>query len=325
MMAPPTLQPARPDPSGGEKPSYLPRFPWRWILTGALFVGVFGGGYWYRQREKEAAIRSQVLRAYARIDQGVGRRYRRLRSRIERLTMEEAARTELETYHDPHLRFAPLHRAKGLYLRIPMENAHSARTIADAASAMEPDAITRCLGILPESVRGLYQSGRVLMPEWRRDVETAEAEMRLRARDDELAGFMRQSLPAISTLLGQHDYFLLVLEEGASRHVAPVRITLWEMRSEPRLILRLRTEADGFVIPVRVRLAGAPPSPHAPNDTAASGAADCSIASAMKALTGEGTPDATTVIAGVANVADAGVVRDGGAPNDAAVVADGGR
>lgn len=301
------LQPARPDPEGGSRPSYLPRFPWKWVLIGGSALGLFIGGYVYRQTEKTNAIRSQVRAAYGRIDDTVGRRYRTLRERIERLVIAEAARDDVETFRDPRLRFTPLHRAKGLYMRVPHERAGRAVDIAAAMREMEPDAITRCLGILPLSVRGLYDRARVFEPEWRARLSTADSEIPLRALDDELANYARRDLPALARLLSHTEYLLLVLEEPPSRRTSPVRIAMWDMRREPQLLLRHRTQGEGLVIAARVHIAGRHVGRRPTEPAGEMGALDCSIASAMKELTGEATPSVTSVIAPPSARADAGV------------------
>lgn len=308
-----SLQPARPDPEGGERPAYLPRLPWRWIVIGGTVLGLFAGGYVYRQNEKNDAIRAQVLAAHARIDRTLGQRYRSLRRMVERLVASEASIGEIETYHDPRLRFTPLHRAKGLYLRIPLERARRARDIAAAAREMEPDGITRCLGILPLSLRGLYEKGALLEPEWRRSVERATSEMPLRARDDELANYARRDLPAIARLVAPADYFLLVLEEPPSRRTAPVRVALWDVRHEPQLLLRHRTQGLGLVISARLHLGGRFVAPPPREPAGEMGALDCSIASALKDLTGERTGEVTSITQPPSARQDAGA-PDAGTP-----------
>ena len=134
---------------------------------------------------------------------------------------------------------------------------------------MVPDAITRCLGIAPASARGLWEAGSLLMPEWLASVRSADGMMRLRVLDDELARRASRDLPALMSML-EAEYFLLVLEHGETRRNGPVDVFLWDLERGDR-VLSLRTEASGFLLPVRIAMPGAERTTARPREAAVSG------------------------------------------------------
>lgn len=286
----PGLSPAQPEPEElRSRPVYMPKIPWLAVLA---VVATIGGGYsMFQAREAQHAdeLRRQLLTTQQTQLADVSTRYQAFRARLERWTMEAAAAGEPEQHVDPRLRIAGLHDGQGLYLRIHASDAASAESIARGALSMEQDAITRCLGIAPSSARGLYERGDFLMPEWTEQLEAERDYLRLRVMDEQLARHITADVPVVATMM-QAQYFLLVLQQGENRRDAPVDVYLWDMASETQL-LAARVQADGVLLPVRIRtvLPDAPEAPrpeHAPSMTSG-GAHDCSIASQIKALTGE--------------------------------------
>lgn len=281
-------------------------------MLGLVAFGILGGGYYVRERSKQAALREQIQQAY---DQQLGQvvdRYRGFRSKIEGWVTEAAEEGEPERYVDPRLRIAALHSGQGLYLRLSGEQGKTAEGIAEGALAMDQDAITRCLGISPISIRGFYEKGEFLMPGWIDRAEEADGMMRLRVIDDELARYSDRDLPAILNAM-QSQYFLLVIDRGETRGAGPVDVYLYDLRGDRRL-LAVRTEPEGILIPVRVNVEGAPPSPRITPRIDSPGAAECSIAAQVKELTGEPAMDFRSDLP---READAGPPRDGGTPRDA--------
>ena len=151
---------------------------------------------------------------------------------------------------------------------------------------MYPDAIARCLGLSPLSLRPLYERGRFLEPAWLREVQEAPGSMRLRVLEEELDRFARRDLPILMEL-SRADYFLLVLERGANRRDAPVDVFLWDLKRDA-LLLSVRAKANrGLLVPVRLasaRQATAPPRPRI------GGQVDCAIAAQVKEAAGVGAP-----------------------------------
>ncbi|MFW6050597.1 MAG: hypothetical protein ACODAU_05455 [Myxococcota bacterium] len=257
--------------------------PWKWILLGAAFAATLVGLFWLRQARRADALRTNMRTLHGEVVTPAAERIDRFRQRIERWTMR-AAEEAPEPWADPRLTFAGLHDAQGVYLRIPAEAAGSPEDIAEAARTMGKDAIARCLGLSPTSLRGLYERTGFLSPDWLAQVDRADGLMRLRVLDDDLARRVKRDLPILLHLL-QSDYFLLVLERGDDRREAPVDVYLWDLR-ENRALLRTRTEAEGLLLPVRISMGDAPRTAGKPKLRSA-GAFDCSIAAQVKSLTGE--------------------------------------
>ena len=215
----------------------------------------------------------------------VSERYLGFRRRLEELVMQAHEAGEPESWADPRLNISGLRSGEGLYLRIPADWADSSERIEGAALAMERDAITRCLGLAPASVRGLYEKGFFLTPEWVDQVRNEDSMMELRVLDDQLGRHIQVDAPVVLSMM-QADWFLLVLQQGESRRDAPVDVYLWDLRRS-RQLLRARIQGRGLLVPVRLRFEGTNPAP-APGrpDVRSGGATDCSIASQIRALTG---------------------------------------
>lgn len=282
------LKPARPEPEELEgRPSYMPRLPWRSIVLFGGLIAVVAGGYQVRQRQRADALRSEILQSYDWNLSSLSQRYVAFRERIEHWVIEAAQGGEPERWVDPRLRISGLHSGEGLYLRLPASAATRREDIAAAARAMQGDALTRCLGIAPASARGLYESGSLLEPSFVEEVRSTSDLMRLRVLDEQLARSTRVDVPVIASLL-QSQYFLLVIQQGENRRDAPVDVYLWDLR-EDRQLLRARIQANGILLPVRLRFDGVPPAPRPAGhpELFSGGAHDCSIAAQIKAMTGE--------------------------------------
>jgi hypothetical protein len=268
------------------RPAYMPRFPWRWILAFAALATLIVGGYQLRQRMRADALRSQILESHDRNLRPLAERYVAFRERLERWVIGAAQAGEPEPWVDPRLRISGLHSGEGLYLRLLASEAGDPAAIASGARLMGADALTRCLGIAPASARGLFEQGGFLTRSWVDEVRSTSDFMRLRVLDEQLARSSEVDVPVIASLL-RAEYFLLVLQQGASRRDSPVDVYLWDLRQE-RQLLRTRIRANGILLPVRLRFEGAPAGAAAPPPPLFSaGAHDCSIAAQIKAMTGE--------------------------------------
>lgn len=280
------LAPARPE--AREASGFRQRLPWRWIVLGTVLLTVVVGGYQLNKKQEADALRGQLLRTHDHQLAPLAERYFALRHRIEGWAVREAGRTPTR-FVDPRLRVSALGSGSGLYLRVRASAVHDAATLQTAARGMESDAITRCLGVVPASVRGLYERGTILEPGFWDDVRQTDDVFTLRVKDDQLRNHMRGDLPALSSLL-QSQWLLVALERGENRRDAPVDVYLWDLRANVQL-LAIRTQANGILIPVRVNVPGAPPSPHVTPQLHSGGANDCSIAAQVKEATGEPVVD----------------------------------
>lgn len=288
--APGVLKPAQPEPEElATRPTYMPKIPWVAVL--GVVIAIVSAYSFYQAREGQRAdeLRRQILATHTEQLTSIAERYQAFRTRLERWTIEAAQAGEPERHVDSRLRIAGLHDGPGLYLRIRASDAGDAESIARGALAMDQDAITRCLGIAPSSARGLYEHGDFLMPEWTDQVEHERDFLRLRVLDEQLARHITADVPVLATLM-QARYFMLVVQQGENRRDAPVDVYLWDVASGAQL-LATRIQADGVLLPVSIRsmVPEAPdaPRPATPPSMTSGGANDCSIASQLKALTGE--------------------------------------
>lgn len=265
----------------------MPRVPWALILLGVLGIGMLAGGYWFKQRQRARELRAQILRVHEYELEEPIRRYQGFRDRLEQW-IQRAAWSAPREHVDPRLRIAGLRAGSGLYLRLYARDAKTKRGIDEGARAMDADAIASCLGLAPASARGLWERGAFLMPAWAKQVRKEESVMRLRVIDEMLARNIRSDLPSVLALT-RSQWFMLVLQQGATRRDDPVDVFLWDVKRD-ELLLRARIQARGLLVPMRIAAPGAPPGPRAPAELTSGAATDCSIASHLKALTG--TPEA---------------------------------
>lgn len=310
------LKPARYE-GGGEKPEFGPRFPWGWVILGITTVSILGGGYYWRQQSKAAALKNDIELAYDRQVHPIAAKVREFRDGLDAHIAKAAEADPPEDWADPRLQLSGLHDAQGLYLRLPADAAAgSPEEIAAAAAEMHPDAIPRCLGLAPMSARALYDQGEFLMPEWLGEVRTMDSLMKLRVRDEELATHIERDLPMFANMT-RSDYFLLLLVRGENRREAPVDVWMWDLTRD-ELLLKTRAEAKGLLLPVRIGVGDAPRRAAKPEIDSA-GAIDCSIAAQVKELAGEpamgvGADSAAALQAARAEQADGGTAApDGGA------------
>ncbi|MET0342663.1 MAG: hypothetical protein ABW252_16780 [Polyangiales bacterium] len=282
---PEELQPARPDVRG-ERPTYLPRLPWRWILSIGLFLTLSIGTCQIRDRQETEALRATVLKAYGDQLGPVAARYQKLVATIRDHTVAAGKRDAPETHADPRLAFASLGTTKGVYLRLPAANATDPKQIAGAAAELPPDAIGRCLGVAPASAAELMARGSFLEKEWIQRAHDADSVLKLRVVAEELRQRGLRDLPMVAEAVSA-GWFMLVLERGDNRRDAPVDVYLWELATD-KLLLSSRIKAEGGLVAARIAVGGVKPGRYA--DQAQTGAAqDCSIASQLKALVGEAT------------------------------------
>lgn len=262
----------------------MPRMPWKWIVLGTAALVALFGGYFVRQRQRADALREHMLTLHEQRLGELASRYERFVDRLETLIHDAAEGGEPERWADPRLNIAGLRAGDGLYLRLPIDAARDREHIAPSARGMQPDAIMRCLGIAPMNVRGLYEKGEFLTPEYVETIRSEQDMMQLRVLDDQLGRHVQVDVPVVVSML-QADWFMLVLQHGENRRDAPVDVFLWDLRRN-RQLLRARIQARGLLVPVRARFEGVPSAPATRPVLRSGGAQDCSIASQIRALTG---------------------------------------
>ena len=283
--------------------------PWKTVI--AVILGVLGLFAFYRVRQdrRMEALRQQMLDLHEHQLNEIADRYMAYRRRIETLVIEAAEGGEPEPLARVNL--AGLRSGEGLYLRLRGENATSGELIRSAALAMERDAITRCLGLTPMSLRGLYAQGDFLTPTWVEGLREEQDMMRLRVLEDQLGRHIQVDAPVVLSTM-QADWFLLVIQRGENRRDYPVDVFLWDLRRDQQL-LRARVQARGLLVPVRIRVGGQTRSAPGRPQVRSGAANDCSIASQLRALTGSELVEFESgqeVIEAAQHAADADAARE---------------
>ena len=174
----------------------------------------------------------------------------------------------------------------GYNLRIPREAASDPERISEAAKRMEADAITRCLGIAPTSLRGFFEIADFLGARFEQRARAAQSELVLSALENEMNRHAGQDLAASRTAFSA-DYLLVALEHGDTRSESPVDVFLWRLSPDgDERLLSARVVSRGLLVPARIALPGVEVQPTRPLRSSAI-ADDCSIAAQLKELTGE--------------------------------------
>ncbi|HJL02822.1 MAG TPA: hypothetical protein RMH85_32305 [Polyangiaceae bacterium LLY-WYZ-15_(1-7)] len=269
--------------------AFAPKLPWKIIVpVGLVLVGMIGFYQW-RERSKAHQLRQEIGASYQAHVVPVRERIESFRGVLEGWVMEAAANEEgPESWADPRLNLAGLHRAQGIYLRIHADQATDPESIAEAARIMGPDAIARCLGLSPTSLRGFYDRLQFLDPAWLEDVEEADSVLRLRVLDEQLKNRVERDLPLMLDAQNA-DYFMLVVQHGENRREHPVDVYLWDVRRRQPL-LRTRAQARGTYIPVRIAIGNTGGGRAQPLPQRA-GMIDCSLASQIRGVAGAGVAE----------------------------------
>lgn len=270
-----------------EERAFKPPSPWKWIVAITVVLAGIIGFYQWRERSKEAAMRDAIVQSYGAEVEPVAQRVRAFREKLEGW-VREVAHDAPETWADERLDLAGLHGASGVYLRVHEDAVDDDGELADAGRSMGPDAIARCLGLSPLSLRGLYERAAFVEPQWLERVNAADDNLRLRVIKDELDRRASRDLPVLMDMV-QSDYFLLAIQHGSDRREHPVDVYLWDLRRDA-LLLKTRTRARGALIPVRVGI-GDTPYGTAPAPQLRSGVTDCSIASQVREAAGAGAAE----------------------------------
>jgi hypothetical protein len=264
----------------------MPRLPWRWILIGTLSVTTVIAGYAISQERKADALRSQIVQVHEQLAEPA-RRYLEVRNRLEDWIIAASSKAP-DSFADKRLRIPGLRSGRGLYLRLMAKDAATKPGIEKGAIAMDADAIPACLGLAPESARGLWEKGAFLKPEALDETKREDGVMKLRVADTMLARHLQADLPAVLNML-RSDWFLLLVQQDESRHEQPVDVFLWDLRTGTQL-LRGRVQSSGMLIGARIALKDAHGRGQTPGERGGAMADDCAIAAQIKQLAGTAAP-----------------------------------
>jgi hypothetical protein len=276
------LRPARPEVED-ERPAYMPKVAWKWILGVVGFLVLSFVVHQMRERQEADTLRASLLEARNKELAPIVARYEDITTKVRKHTRDAARQPRTETSVDPRLRLDALGSSKGPYLRLEESQIPLAGKLDEAKLDETSDAIARCLGLAPLPAGELLARGSFLLPDWIKQAEEAESLMKLRVVAEELKQRSERDLPFVIEAL-QAQWFLLVIERGANRRDGPVDVYLWDLRND-QLLLRTRTEAAGALVSARIAVEGVKPGHYASG--AQTGAAqDCSIAAQLRSLSG---------------------------------------
>ena len=272
--------------------SFAPRFPWKWVVPIGLAIVGFVGFYQWRDRTRTHELKQAIASSYQGNVVRVRERSEAFRALIEGW-IEESAAAPPENWADPRLDLSRLHHAEGIYLRLHQSHTSSREQIVEGARTMEPDAISRCLGLGPVSLRGFYERLDVLDPAWFDEVQATDDVLRLRVLQEQLDVRIERDFPVMLDV-ARADYFMLTIQHGEDRRSAPVDVFLWDLqRREP--LLRARVQARGTFIPARIAI-GETPTGGAQRLPERAGLVDCSIASLVREVAGRPAAQVTSTM-----------------------------
>ena len=248
-----------------------------WLVAGGAVVVTLVLAYLLSDRtlstEKDEIL-SQQRAAVAT----VGAEWFPLRDRIEKITMEAAARFEGDKV-DLEAAKMDFRSSPGLYLRLRVDDARNTDALRLHAKDSVKDAFTGCLlrepnvalargdadaGTAPDqpwNLRQAYTSTRILTDDWTKEVKASEDRNRLRVFQQQYDKAKRDEIPLAIDIIKRAQFFLLVLdedepearelsgdagtitEEGLQQVPHPARILIVNLRTGAE-IARLRKTAD---------------------------------------------------------------------------------
>jgi hypothetical protein len=181
----------------------------------------------------------------------------------------------------PAARSGTFRTQPGLYLRMRLADATTPQRIREVAAGAKRDAFAACLlrernergvrgeidgGAFAEQPWNLgqaYAATRILTPEWTRDVQAADEELRLRVFTEQYDKAIRDEIPLAIDVIKRAQFFLLVLDEDVPEGLPadggppgeeslqlvehPARIWLFDLTTQ-REILRLRRSGSARVM-----------------------------------------------------------------------------
>ena len=229
----------------------------------------------------------------------LGPRWVPLRDKVEAWTLKLAESAGPEVIDREALAKWDFRTRAGLYLRMRVEEAKSAEAIREGAKGSLRDAFTSCLVRVgnanaiagkackrtrdcparefcneqdhcskpaqPFNLRVAYRTHQILSDGWVRDVQSIDSELRLRLYQTNFEDAIRDDMPLAAELLGQAQYYLVLLDETPAGLAMPApdagatagevvqgathfaRIGVFRL-SDGKPLLRIRREAGGELI-----------------------------------------------------------------------------
>ncbi len=251
-----------------------------WLVAGGAVVVTLALAYLLSDRTLSAE-KDEILSQQRAAVATVGAEWFPLRDRIEKITMEAAARFEGDKV-DFEAAKMDFRSSPGIYLRLRVEDARNLESLRTHARDSVKDAFTGCLlrepnaalargeadaGSAPEqpwNLKQAYTSTRILTDDWTKEVKASEDKNRLRVFQQQYDKAKRDEIPLAIDIIKRAQFFLLVLdedvpearelsqdprdagtitEEGLQQVPHPARVLLVNLRTGAE-IARLRKTAD---------------------------------------------------------------------------------
>ena len=268
----------------GTRP-FAQSLPWKPIVVGVLLLSLFVGGYLYFQGKRRDALRDQVAQRFASSVRPAVPKIKEFEEQINSWVFSASKNPNPETWAVDNFNIEGLHAGQGVYLRILEANTTDANKIAVATQLAEQDVVTNCLGIAPLTLKSLYAISDLTGDAWLSELANTHDYMRLSVMQEQLSNRISRDLPVLLNVV-QSDYLILLIVRGESRFDSPVDVYIWDIKRKKPL-LRTRTKANGILVTAKIALDGSVGGAATPGPKK-SGAADCSIASQIRAAAGRG-------------------------------------
>jgi hypothetical protein len=222
----------------------MPPHFWLWALTA---LGAFSVVYWRVAEGKLEGRKAQVMSKQRAIARTIGPKILPFRDKVEAWSRELAGPYTGDFVAQDAL-LSVIEQSPGVYLRLRIATARSARDVRKAARASLHDGFTSCLfrrtrtgdptkgppckvtadcspGLLcnewsvcaeppiPYNMRLAYRTLRVLSPEWTDELHQATSELAVSAYDRDLDSVTRYDVRIAADILARSKFFTLVLDE----------------------------------------------------------------------------------------------------------------
>ena len=224
--------------------SGVPPHFWLWSLTA---IGLFMVVYWRIAEGHLESLKAQVMAKQRAVARTIGPSILPFRDKVEGWTTELAGPYAGDRV-TPGAPYDEIRQSPGVYLRLRLANAKTAKEIRKAARASLHDGFTSCMFLhkdagdptqgpacrttsqcspgklcnewnvcadppIPYNMRLAYRTLRVLSNEWTDELHGATSELAVSAYDRDLDSVTRYDVRIAAEILARSKYFTLVLDE----------------------------------------------------------------------------------------------------------------
>ena len=200
-----------------------------WMMVGGAVVATLVAAYLLNDRTL-SSDKEEILSQQRAAVSTVGAEWYPLRDRLEKLTLDFAARFDGDKV-DVEQAKMDFRASPGLYLRMRVADARDVESLRKHAKESAKDAFTGCLlrepnaalargdadaGTGPEQPWNLhraYSATRVMTDEWASEVKDAGDKNRLRVFRQQYDKAKREEIPVAIDIVKRAQFYLLVLDE----------------------------------------------------------------------------------------------------------------